>query len=707
MILHRRSDVGAQRAGLRPDAGAAIPNREKGTTLIELLVVIVVFLIGILAVVQIFPKGFQILVNTRNNSVAAHLAEDEQERLKLHADQLPQQIIAVHYVNGVPVQDPTRDPYDLGPQGDSVDINGILSAGGTSIGNWLLYSGPNSFRRIIAEGSRVPAPRPVGSNYGGLMLLNFGPIDSNAPVSAYANDLGKDLVLPNIPLSPTPPTNTVVIGSNNYAGQLFDSTNTLSASEYFVASIGASTAGQLAVPVALASPSDPNASLLLPTNTLYNRTYHLRFAAYISSGGSTLRKDFPDLLITVQAITQTSDLDAAGNPYPLISVPISTILSSLGQLQTGEGFIGVDYDSIQVAPEYSLISSTASFSNDPLQYKLLDPNLGVLLFNPVAYSAVIEHPGGAREPLEARVDYDVYDWRILRQEFRLDDQQNLNGGNYGQFALDLQSIKVGTQTGPDGITNQGIAPLEGTSIPDSPNTNAGQVQNDDNFVLVDVQTGGIVFEEDPISNAQLVTINKSTGLVTVNSDGNSGGLIGLVSIPGTTGHVTVNLAGRALRVLYRARQEFSVNVLKSSAYFSLVEAPAAGQYLGEGQTYSPGNGVLIFPIGDVHQQVVIDTVNYTDKSGGFNILHGQSFQIERPVSGGLPQINVASALPSGATITSVQGIKGSSLTVQVLWNPDSFHITNSATGNISLINTWEHGWKKNFNQTTIPAQELQ
>ena len=40
--------------------------RRAGTSLIEVLVVIVVFMVGILAIAQIFPGGFKILAKTRD-----------------------------------------------------------------------------------------------------------------------------------------------------------------------------------------------------------------------------------------------------------------------------------------------------------------------------------------------------------------------------------------------------------------------------------------------------------------------------------------------------------------------------------------------------------------------------------------------------------------------------------------------------------------
>src|SRR5580700_9951541 len=89
--------------------------RTLGTTLIEILVVIVVFLIGILAVIQIFPKGFQLLLLNRNREVAQGLARDYVEMLKSRPDQLPEQIVSAYYdLNGNLIINSAKDPNDLG-----------------------------------------------------------------------------------------------------------------------------------------------------------------------------------------------------------------------------------------------------------------------------------------------------------------------------------------------------------------------------------------------------------------------------------------------------------------------------------------------------------------------------------------------------------------------------------------------------------------
>src|SRR4051812_24191429 len=73
-------------------------SRRSGTSLVEILVVIVVFLVGILAIVQVFPGGFRVLSTTQKNTIATALGRAMIETLKNNADQLPEAISPVSYV---------------------------------------------------------------------------------------------------------------------------------------------------------------------------------------------------------------------------------------------------------------------------------------------------------------------------------------------------------------------------------------------------------------------------------------------------------------------------------------------------------------------------------------------------------------------------------------------------------------------------------
>ena len=57
----------------------------------------------------------------------------------------------------------------------NVDGSFLDNNNGLTYSNYALYAGPNEFRQIFGEGETIPAPRPVGAYFGGLMVLQFGP----------------------------------------------------------------------------------------------------------------------------------------------------------------------------------------------------------------------------------------------------------------------------------------------------------------------------------------------------------------------------------------------------------------------------------------------------------------------------------------------------------------------------------------------------
>jgi hypothetical protein len=692
------------------------------------LVVIVVFLVGILAVVQIFPKGFQLLITSRNNTQAEALGRNEVELLKASPDQIPDQILAVRYVPGTstPVEDPTRNIFNLGLQSDGTDADTVTSAGqlmegSTAVGDWLLHSGPNCFRRIIGEGQRVPAPRPVGSQFGGLRVLAYGPLDPKGPLTAYANDMVKTAVLPRNLVQDTVYTTqpNVSIGGNTVNVGFYNTSDGLNTNEYFVDQTGSQNA-------VIYLPNLPALAGYTPT-TQPPRIYHLSLSAYVGTTSGYVRQDYPDLSVSVPR----DQVDSTGYAPPLIAVPIGSILTNTpGALTGGQTLASIEYNPLRIQPEYYSIPTTSTFGADPFQYMLLDSNLGVLLFNPLAYQSFIETSGGAREPLTAKVDYDTLDWRILRQDFRVDSQLVLNGGDYAQFELSLPSTLVGTSTGPDGRPNGGLPLLETSTTVNGtvygPLYAGTQNGFADNLLLVDIDTGGVISELDPgNANNQLVTVNKSQGIVSIHGAAGSSttALNGYELLPGATTPVSINLMGRSLRVLYRARNNWAVFPSKAADHYSIVETNqtiSSASPPAEGQVYVPvdtnGNPIgtkIYFPISDLHQKVTVDQIFYANGNGPTE-LDSQDFAVEYPTinGNGLPCIDVQSADTGATQLLATTGavarnIKGASLTVQVVWNPDSFSLGSNATTNVSLINTWINGWRRSSTQTFLQTENIQ
>lgn len=278
----------------------------------------------------------------------------------------------------------------------------------------------------------------------------------------------------------------------------------------------------------------------------------------------------------------TAWVSVSGNSQPreivdaIITVPpgpqgyTSFLLSSFVVLGAGESYIGAEFGSIRVARLFDRLPVGDAFTLDPYEYKLLDANLGVLLFNPVGYDYEVRF-GNRREPLKARVNYDVFDWRVIRDEFRIP-----NTTPY-QVKLKLGGLKTAGDYQADDTRYPGL------NVP-VPSIN-GSPQNVD-VVLLDVETGG-VFLFDPAKprdpSPPVGTVNDylaldpalcsyavdmSRGFVSlIDYDRSTPGLQLRLMLPGAVSPVTVNAEGRLVRALYQATGEWAVQVQKAPATF--------------------------------------------------------------------------------------------------------------------------------------------
>ena len=66
-----------------------------GFSLIEILVVLVVLIVGILSAMRIFPLGIIGLSNTRDYTSAQMMASGMIDKLAVHPEDLPEQIVPV------------------------------------------------------------------------------------------------------------------------------------------------------------------------------------------------------------------------------------------------------------------------------------------------------------------------------------------------------------------------------------------------------------------------------------------------------------------------------------------------------------------------------------------------------------------------------------------------------------------------------------
>ncbi len=624
-----------------------------GTSMVELLVVIVIFLVGILAVVQIFPRGFQIISNTKNTTVMINLGRTELDRVRGRLDQLPEMILPPGYLFSagtvIITSDPNQSPDNLGPYSPRIDQNGnVLDAVGNVLGGWAYLSGGNNVRRIIGEGGVVPAPRRVGAVVGGLMVLQFAPIVFNPTYQSIFQIYGNDMVkrYGDPPASANRPY------------------------EYYVDQDDTS-----------------NALLWLAADPAKARSYRLAMTAWINNGTVTFRREVIDATVVI----------------PIGSGFTSVLFSAYSGLQPGESFVGVEFDSVRVARNFERV---VAFSPDPYEYQLLDETLGLILFNPTGYNYQERRNNNRRVPLTARVNYDVYDWRIIREEFRVPDSIP------GEQRLKLGNLRVKPSFGSDGKLYQGL----NVSVSDE----AGGTENRE-FLILDLETGGIFSKTG-------FTVDGSIGLISFKDADNNvaNGIQAGIVLPGQNAPTTMTVNGRNVRALYQAVGEWTVQVTKAAAnYRGTTANPGVAEYYagGSGMFYNgvplaAGEGLsrIYFPPMDAGKKVTISEIWY-DMGGPEPLcLKNQDFLIKTSPADaavGLPYIDLRDQVSAATAINyarygyGVRGVRGASVSVRVLWNPATFTLSNNETENLENFEKWGRNWRRIQTDTFLTKESSQ
>ncbi|MCE9559390.1 MAG: hypothetical protein K8R88_10600 [Armatimonadetes bacterium] len=607
-------------------------NKRSGTTIVEILVVIVVFLVGVLGVAQIFPRGLGILRTTRNNAVSNNLARAEMQRMIGQGEQLAEAILPVTYIAdgaGFATQiDLTRRPNDLIPAGATIDNAGIMSVGSVVLGDWKRFSGANTVRRVIGEGKKVPGPRFVPYNagpaaFGSVMSLQFGPIvnglGATSPVSVYGNDMQKNYV-------ETIPTN-----------------RGLAAFDYFL--------------------TDDGTEIALPGSTVA-RGYRIAM----------------NYVETATGVTRTAILGPITVPAgPGQTVNTITVQSLVGVAAYAE------VDTVRVQRMFAEVADPLAFTNgapedSAYEFCILDRSIGTLMFNKAGFG-YIQKTRRARAPLVARVDYDVFDWRIIREDFRVPTDGR-------PYRLAMQSLKVKGNPDIDGLPYPGLGfTVRSGGIP-------AVAQRD--FLLVDLESGGIVMES-------AIQLDKSLGVVTVKTTGNDLNMIfsGPTSVP-----VHVDLAGRSLRALYMGRQEFAVQVSKAASEYIATDSASLGYkqcYMGNTGAFPVGNATEIyFPLCDIGKKVILGELWYWDGTATRSAFD-QEFEIHPPHAGDavtdMAHVDIQEIFPAATTLDfsngyAVRRVRGASVDVRVSWNPSFLKLGPTPADTMVNLDKWTQTTRK-------------
>jgi type II secretory pathway pseudopilin PulG len=661
--------------------------------LIEVLTVIVVFLVGILAVVQVFPPGLAVLRTNRAQTQAISLARAEVQRVLGQSAQIPERIVAGSFdgAGNIFILSQT-DPRSYSPPVDAanvglVDNSGQVIVTGNPIGHWSKLTSANKINRIIGEGRPVPQPTIVGGVFGSRMQLAFAPIyyiyDAAASrsrgqvLSVYGNDLRR--------------------ASGDANDDTPDSSEPLYDTDVFYY-----TPGEQANLVGKTPAGFENKDQIwigrLPdvsAGTLLSHNYRISMSFTYNDG---VADRVVEAIFAVDANVANAYYRQFNN-YAVISLP-----DLLSGSFVPAGYRGVEVGSIRVQRVFSEVPFGAAFDvDDPYQFSPWNHAMGTILINPVGANVKVKDVDGNQAPLMARVDYSVYDWRIIRDDFTIPSPV-VAAAYSPTMKLLVNSIKPASGTDVDGSPYGGIG-LVNDLFMGTPNLTGVNGQQD--FVLIDLATGGIVAgnSNDPTS-AYLV--EKSSGNIQFRDTDSSDGfaVTGRVWVPtgqydAVLGAVYVDsgpveLAGRRVRALYMARGEFAVQVMKASATYNVV-FPSAANQLVAGQCYEGAsngwgsNNRLYFPLIDSGQKVTVGELWVA--GAGAPVIRDRDLKID-----GVEQIGgvtVAYAqLPSGSTFDpsrnnyAVRRVNGASIKVRSFYNPDSFALSGNNTTNFERIQRW-------------------
>ncbi|MBI2844425.1 MAG: hypothetical protein HYX78_13590 [Armatimonadetes bacterium] len=545
----------------------------RGTSIVEVLVVMVVFLVGILTVVRLFPPGFKSVRHAESMTFASRLAQYEIERWKNNADNLPDGVLPIGLVGGT--LQVLNDIYPGPPIND--DNAGV-------------------FRRIIGETARIPfggwSTRPES---GSIYILSFSPIDVMTPGSILAVR-GGDL-------------SRRIVDSDNMIGQ--PPWDWLRPYQYAI---------------------DYDASKISFSSSESYRVFYLACSwwEYAGKGEPELRTA-TDIRAEIPVAKSHRWLTIGVRPNDDILIPVSP----------GATFIGLDRYSDTVSRGFAELQPQDRWSSDPYEYKLIDSVLGIISFNPLGYTQT-----EFGRSLEARIDYDILDSEIIREDRRVPVRDGSpSPTDPYRINLTLNRLKETNETiNPDGTVYAGV----------------------NSYVPVDLLA--IDLETCRQIDPGLITLNYKDGVVELNPD--AYGLIRLLARPNSTRDSIAQVmpAGRNIRFFYKAEGDWSTQFHK---IYSVFERSDSGALDYRTYTIDPNNQTrLVFAACNANQVVSVN-YEYIDSVGRTKKVVGESHRTSDVLvkGGGVDRtyIDLKVKPEENETITRIFSVTGASAVARVIW----------------------------------------
>lgn len=535
----------------------------QGFTLMEILVVLVLLLIGIMAILRLFPGGFLVIRRTGELTMAQALANQQAEALKNLAS-VPQSISsAVIDVNNnvIPIND--IEPTNL-TDCTQAELTGY---GVTLPDNYDLYylSNINRIRYIKGESVRVPVPNAnAAQGYGSVYMLQVGPVFNRFTTDSTGNP--KDSVsVHGAPMERV----ELPLTSGSGIGNSQDYSPSLSGpSQYAIDYVGGK-----------------NGPLIAFDPSLIGKKVLIDFAYYAAPNANTL----PTVKELIYTITVQPNPD--GNNPNGIQAFAQPIFDNTDARPQPADYVALKPESEIVSRKFTLMSQTAGTPvtwdpGDPYQYAWYSPqeangfsNPGVLVFNPLG-RAYVERTSTGTRPLSVFVDYAVFDNHVLREDRTLAPIAPYS------VRLSVPFILTNGDILPDQTTYTGIFRL--------PNDSASP-----DVLIYNVNTGeevaryvsGAASPNDSAGNPAF-SLNVKTGTITFTSQ--------FVQ--------DKRLQNATLRLFYRAQNEWGMQVQKAESRYNQSAAITGmlnnNYYLNAGSGFGTLNRIY-FRISEAGKTIVL------------------------------------------------------------------------------------------------------
>lgn len=629
-------------AGKQPQR---LRRRQAGTSLLEIMVVLVVLLIGVFAVIRIFPVGFGTLRANESRTIAGRLSRQLMEQLKADEDNLPR---GVHYSfydqsTGTRVFNTEEDPDDLRP---------VTNAAGRAN---PYFSDVNKFRFIEGEPVKIPLPTAVSGAYqvGSLYTLKFGPIYMDPVVGdpdAVPTTSSQRLLFDSYLKVYGAPLRTIRVDSND--GQNPDNYR-----------------GYVRGPqTCLVDHGDGSTAYILFAPANKERIFYVSYSYETASGSDSedrIEMTIPGDMQYVWRPIPNPKNGGSASAQDLIEGSV-TVERGFGRLKSADAWDGSD------PYEYKLLSGNVAASTGKTSFA----NVGVLAFNPSGANYSERTVYGQRA-FTAFVDYAVLDWHILREDREVPSTLSISG--IVTLRTTLGFIKRAGQPEADDTIYQGLYRDAGIPV---------------DIQIFDLQ-GSVA--RDPAVNPGLGDPlragdydNRAT------SDADKDYWIDFDERRGTyrtgTLHINTNRVprGSQLRILYKAEGDWAVAVQKASERYDL----RFTQYPPDGEpglfTRNLAGRQLFFHHNDLNKSIVA-TIQYALPNGDVKRIPALKMNIDQSFTGAngkrYAAVNVADFI-TNATLRNefiaaetnwglASDVNGVSLKTRVIWRDNN-----------SQTNTW-------------------